>query len=469
MSDFVQQQHTICNFSNEGSWVILSPIEQSIKQKIETVGTPLKDWDIKIYRGVLTGYNDAFIISTEKRDEILANCQTEDERLRTAELIRPILRGRDIKRYGYEWANLWIINTHNGIKGVKPRIDINEYPAVKTHLDQYWDKISKRADKGDTPYNLRNCAYLDNLLQLIGKTPLVRLSNIYKDEYGTEIIAKVEYFNPGGSVKDRAAYAMIEAAETSGKLKKDGTIIEPTSGNTGIGMAWIAALKGYKVILTMPETMSIERRKLLKAFGSELVLTPGSEGMKGAIAKAEELNSQIKGSVILQQFKNPANPDIHYMTTANEIIEDAGKFDVFISCVGTGGSITGIGKRLKEKSPEIEIIAVEPKGSPVLSGGVAGPHKIQGIGAGFIPEIIERSYIDKIIQINDNDAFKMMRDLARKEGLLVGISSGAAVSVAVQVAQNCNYKGKRIVVLLPDTGERYLSMNIASIHDLEDY
>ena len=309
----------------------------------------------------------------------------------------------------------------------------------------------------------------DNLLQLIGKTPLVRLSNIYKDEYGTEIIAKVEYFNPGGSVKDRAAYAMIEAAETSGKLKKDGTIIEPTSGNTGIGMAWIAALKVYKVILTMPETMSIERRKLLKAFGSELVLTPGSEGMKGAIAKAEELNSQIKGSVILQQFKNPANPDIHYMTTANEIIEDAGKFDVFISCVGTGGSITGIGKRLKEKSPEIEIIAVEPKGSPVLSGGVAGPHKIQGIGAGFIPEIIERSYIDKIIQINDNDAFKMMRDLARKEGLLVGISSGAAVSVAVQVAQNCNYKGKRIVVLLPDTGERYLSMNIASIHDLEDY
>ena len=297
----------------------------------------------------------------------------------------------------------------------------------------------------------------------------MRLSNIYKDEYGTEIIAKVEYFNPGGSVKDRAAYAMIEAAETSGKLKKDGTIIEPTSGNTGIGMAWIAALKGYKVILTMPETMSIERRKLLKAFGSELVLTPGSEGMKGAIAKAEELNSQIKGSVILQQFKNPANPDIHYMTTANEIIEDAGKFDVFISCVGTGGSITGIGKRLKEKSPEIEIIAVEPKGSPVLSGGVAGPHKIQGIGAGFIPEIIETSYIDKIIQINDNDAFKMMRDLARKEGLLVGISSGAAVSAAVKLASNDSYKGKRIIVLLPDTGERYLSMDIASIHDLEDY
>ena len=297
----------------------------------------------------------------------------------------------------------------------------------------------------------------DNLLQLIGKTPLVRLSNIYKDEYGTEIIAKVEYFNPGGSVKDRAAYAMIEAAETSGKLKKDGTIIEPTSGNTGIGMAWIAALKGYKVILTMPETMSIERRKLLKAFGSELVLTPGSEGMKGAIAKAEELNSQIKGSVILQQFKNPANPDIHYMTTANEIIEDAGKFDVFISCVGTGGSITGIGKRLKEKSPEIEIIAVEPKGSPVLSGGVAGPHKIQGIGAGFIPEIIETSYIDKIIQINDNDAFKMMRDLARKEGLLVGISSGASLHAAIEYAKKPENEGKTIVALLPDTGDRYYS------------
>jgi cysteine synthase A len=329
-----------------------------------------------------------------------------------------------------------------------------------------WNHTEKEYRKN----NLINMSNIkDNLLQLIGKTPLVRLSNIYKDEYGTEIIAKVEYFNPGGSVKDRAAYAMIEAAETSGKLKKDGTIIEPTSGNTGIGMAWIAALKGYKVILTMPETMSIERRKLLKAFGSELVLTPGSEGMKGAIAKAEELNSQIKGSVILQQFKNPANPDIHYMTTANEIIEDAGKFDVFISCVGTGGSITGIGKRLKEKSPEIEIIAVEPKGSPVLSGGVAGPHKIQGIGAGFIPEIIETSYIDKIIQINDNDAFKMMRDLARKEGLLVGISSGAAVSAAVKLASNDSYKGKRIIVLLPDTGERYLSMDIASIHDLEDY
>lgn len=319
-----------------------------------------------------------------------------------------------------------------------------------------WNHTEKEYRKN----NLINMSNIkDNLLQLIGKTPLVRLSNIYKDEYGTEIIAKVEYFNPGGSVKDRAAYAMIEAAETSGKLKKDGTIIEPTSGNTGIGMAWIAALKGYKVILTMPETMSIERRKLLKAFGSELVLTPGSEGMKGAIAKAEELNSQIKGSVILQQFKNPANPDIHYMTTANEIIEDAGKFDVFISCVGTGGSITGIGKRLKEKSPEIEIIAVEPKGSPVLSGGVAGPHKIQGIGAGFIPEIIETSYIDKIIQVNDNDAFKMMRDLARKEGLLVGISSGAAVSAAVKLASNDSYKGKRIIVLLPDTGERYLSMD----------
>lgn len=355
---------------------------------------------------------------------------------------------------------------------VPPNVSVEAADDRSLHVQALYKAISglSETDRLIISLYLINMSNIkDNLLQLIGKTPLVRLSNIYKDEYGTEIIAKVEYFNPGGSVKDRAAYAMIEAAETSGKLKKDGTIIEPTSGNTGIGMAWIAALKGYKVILTMPETMSIERRKLLKAFGSELVLTPGSEGMKGAIAKAEELNSQIKGSVILQQFKNPANPDIHYMTTANEIIEDAGKFDVFISCVGTGGSITGIGKRLKEKSPEIEIIAVEPKGSPVLSGGVAGPHKIQGIGAGFIPEIIETSYIDKIIQINDNDAFKMMRDLARKEGLLVGISSGAAVSAAVKLASNDSYKGKRIIVLLPDTGERYLSMDIASIHDLEDY
>lgn len=227
----------------------------------------------------------------------------------------------------------------------------------------------------------------DNLLQLIGKTPLVRLSNIYKDEYGTEIIAKVEYFNPGGSVKDRAAYAMIEAAETSGKLKKDGTIIEPTSGNTGIGMAWIAALKGYRTILTMPESMSLERRKLLAFLGCEVVLTPAASGMKGALDKAEELQRNTPGSIILQQFSNSANPMVHYNTTANEIMEDSdGVFDVFVACVGTGGTITGTGKRLKELKPNVKIVAVEPESSAVLSGGQAGKHSIQGIGAGFVPD-----------------------------------------------------------------------------------
>ena len=240
----------------------------------------------------------------------------------------------------------------------------------------------------------------DNLLQLIGKTPLVRLSNIYKDEYGTEIIAKVEYFNPGGSVKDRAAYAMIEAAETSGKLKKGGTIIEPTSGNTGIGMAWIAALKGYRTILTMPESMSLERRKLLAFLGCEVVLTPAASGMKGALDKAEELQRNTPGSIILQQFSNSANPMVHYNTTANEIMEDSdGVFDVFVACVGTGGTITGTGKRLKELKPNVKIVAVEPESSAVLSGGQAGKHSIQGIGAGFVPDNYDSNTVDKIIQI----------------------------------------------------------------------
>lgn len=301
----------------------------------------------------------------------------------------------------------------------------------------------------------------DNLLQLIGKTPLVRLSNIYKDEYGTEIIAKVEYFNPGGSVKDRAAYAMIEAAETSGKLKKGGTIIEPTSGNTGIGMAWIAALKGYRTILTMPESMSLERRKLLAFLGCEVVLTPAASGMKGALDKAEELQRNTPGSIILQQFSNSANPMVHYNTTANEIMEDSdGVFDVFVACVGTGGTITGTGKRLKELKPNIKIVAVEPESSAVLSGGQAGKHSIQGIGAGFVPDNYDSNTVDKIIQVKDKEAFDMMHSLAKKEGLLVGISSGAAVSAAVKLASNDSYKGKRIIVLLPDTGERYLSMNI---------
>lgn len=249
----------------------------------------------------------------------------------------------------------------------------------------------------------------DNLLQLIGKTPLVRLSNIYKDEYGTEIIAKVEYFNPGGSVKDRAAYAMIEAAETSGKLKKGGTIIEPTSGNTGIGMAWIAALKGYRTILTMPESMSLERRKLLAFLGCEVVLTPAASGMKGALDKAEELQRNTPGSIILQQFSNSANPMVHYNTTANEIMEDSdGVFDVFVACVGTGGTITGTGKRLKELKPNVKIVAVEPESSAVLSGGQAGKHSIQGIGAGFVPDNYDSNTVDKIIQVKDKEAFDMI-------------------------------------------------------------
>lgn len=320
------------------------------------------------------------------------------------------------------------------------------------------EPYGKRVQKN----NLINMSNIkDNLLQLIGKTPLVRLSNIYKDEYGTEIIAKVEYFNPGGSVKDRAAYAMIEAAETSGKLKKGGTIIEPTSGNTGIGMAWIAALKGYRTILTMPESMSLERRKLLAFLGCEVVLTPAASGMKGALDKAEELQRNTPGSIILQQFSNSANPMVHYNTTANEIMEDSdGVFDVFVACVGTGGTITGTGKRLKELKPNVKIVAVEPESSAVLSGGQAGKHSIQGIGAGFVPDNYDSNTVDKIIQVKDKEAFDMMHSLAKKEGLLVGISSGAAVSAAVKLASNDSYKGKRIIVLLPDTGERYLSMNI---------
>ena len=298
----------------------------------------------------------------------------------------------------------------------------------------------------------------DNLLQLIGKTPLVRLSNIYKDEYGTEIIAKVEYFNPGGSVKDRAAYAMIEAAETSGKLKKDGTIIEPTSGNTGIGMAWIAALKGYKVILTMPESMSVERRNILKAYGADIVLTEDSQGMKGAIAKAEELRDATPGSIILQQFENPANPAVHIRTTAEEIWRDTdGKVDLFVAGVGTGGTVSGVGAGLKAHNPNVQIVAVEPSDSPVLSGGKPGPHKIQGIGAGFIPKTYNGEVVDKILRVTNDDAIRTSRELAGKEGLLVGISSGAAVYAAVELAKLPENEGKTIVALLPDTGERYLS------------
>lgn len=295
----------------------------------------------------------------------------------------------------------------------------------------------------------------ENISELIGKTPMVRVKEegLYAD-----LVVKLEFFNPGGSVKDRISKSMIEQGERSGILNKNTTIIEPTSGNTGIGLALVSAAKGYRLILTMPDTMSIERRKLLKAFGAELVLTPGAEGMKGAINKAKELNEGIENSVVLQQFMNLANPQIHRKTTAMEIIEDTeGKVDIFVAGVGTGGTITGVGEVLKEHSPMVKIVAVEPKDSPVLSGGKPGPHKIQGIGAGFIPDILNKGIIDDIIQVNHEDAFIESRKLAQKHGILVGISSGAAYHAAKKLALRPENEGKRIVVLLPDNGERYLS------------
>lgn len=300
------------------------------------------------------------------------------------------------------------------------------------------------------------------LTDLIGHTPLIRLNRL-SETYGTQgnVMAKVEFFNPGGSVKDRIALAMIEDAEKRGVLSPGAVIIEPTSGNTGVGLAWIASVKGYRTILTMPETMSMERRKLLRAWGAEIVLTPGSEGMNGAIRKAEQLRDTTPGAVILQQFENPANPKAHELTTAQEIWHDAdGKVDVFVAGAGTGGTVSGTGKGLKRHNPDIEIVAVEPEGSPVLSGGKAGPHKLQGIGAGFIPKTYNAEVVDKVIRIKDEDAMRTARELALKEGLLVGISSGAAAFAALQLAQKEAYKGKNIVVLLPDTGERYLSTEL---------
>lgn len=297
------------------------------------------------------------------------------------------------------------------------------------------------------------------LTDLIGNTPLLELSNFEKKHQAeANIIAKLECFNPASSIKDRIANAMIEDAEVKGILKPDSELIEPTSGNTGIGLAFVAASKGYKLTLTMPETMSIERRNLLKALGANIVLTPGTEGMKGAIAKAEELKATNPKAVLLQQFANPANPAIHRKTTAEEIWRDTdGKVDVFVAGVGTGGTISGVGEVLKQRNPNIKIIAVEPSSSPVLSGGKAGSHKIQGIGAGFVPKTYDSKVVDEIIQVGDDDAVRTSRELAREEGLLVGISSGAATFAALQLTRRPEFKGKNIVVLLPDTGERYLS------------
>lgn len=299
----------------------------------------------------------------------------------------------------------------------------------------------------------------ENVLQLVGRTPLVALSK-YSVWRGLEtpIVAKVEYFNPGGSVKDRIALAMIEAAEASGELQPGGTIIEPTSGNTGVGLALVAAVKGYRLILTMPETMSVERRNLVKAYGAEVKLTEGKAGMKGAIRAAEELKATIPGSIILGQFTNPANPERHYATTGPEIWRGTdGEVDIFVAGVGTGGTVSGVAKYLKEQNPAVKIVAVEPKESPVLSGGASGPHKIQGIGAGFVPETYDAKLIDEVVQVANDEAILAARQLAKTEGLLVGISSGAAAFAAASVALRPENKGKRVVTLLPDTGERYLS------------
>lgn len=297
------------------------------------------------------------------------------------------------------------------------------------------------------------------LTDLVGNTPLLELSNYNNShQLNAKLIGKLEYFNPAGSVKDRIALAMIEDAESKGLLQPGATIIEPTSGNTGVGLAFVSASKGYKLILTMPETMSLERRNLLKALGAHLVLTPGAEGMKGAIAKAEELQASTPGSIILQQFENPANPAMHIRTTAEEIWRDTdGEVDIFVAGVGTGGTISGVGAGLKAHNPAIRIIAVEPTDSPVLSGGKPGPHKIQGIGAGFVPKIYDAKVVDQVIQVANDDAIRAGRELAKTEGLLVGISSGAAAFAATQLALLPENKGKTIVVLLPDTGERYLS------------
>lgn len=302
----------------------------------------------------------------------------------------------------------------------------------------------------------------NNLTQLIGNTPLMEVEKIEKGlGLKARLLVKLEFFNPGGSVKDRVALSMIETAENEGKIKPGATIIEPTSGNTGIGLAWVSSVKGYKLVLTMPDTMSKERQSLLKALGATVVLTPGKEGMSGAIRVAEQLKANTPGSVILQQFDNTANPEAHRRTTAQEIWHDTdGSIDVFVACAGTGGTVSGTGDALKKHNAEIEVVAVEPAASPVLSGGKPGPHKIQGIGAGFVPGNFDRTVVDRIMTVEDNKAIAASRLLAQKEGLLVGISSGASLSAAIELATKEEYAGKTIVALLPDTGERYLSTEL---------
>ncbi len=300
----------------------------------------------------------------------------------------------------------------------------------------------------------------ESILKLVGNTPLVKLNTMSR-ETGAEIIAKLEFYNPLSSVKDRIAKAMIEDGEKKGVLKKGVTVVEPTSGNTGVGLAFVCAVRGYRLVLTMPDTMSVERRKLLKILGAELFLTPGKKGMKGAIDEAERLVRENDDYIILQQFSNPANPEIHMKTTAEEILEDCdNRVDIFVAGVGTGGTITGVGKTLKKRLPHVKIVAVEPADSPVLSGGEAGSHKIQGIGAGFVPCVLEKNIIDEVFKISTEDSFSESRKIAREEGVFCGISSGAALSAARKVAVKPENKGKRIVVIIPDTGERYLSTEL---------